>query len=294
MLKKVKLQHANIPEFQSVLQTLQTDRDGFMKVAALVREVAGIHLPLNDKNLLMMAGRLSPLFRAYQIQTYDDYLDILSQRDPAVLRDLVAALTTHTTEFFREAAHFDILKNVLPKILARKGVNPEIRVWCAAASTGQEPYTLAITLLESMAQTGPFTIKMLATDIDMNVLERANEGIYTEHELGNMPANIKQKYFNHVEVPRPGYKVVPSMRKLIRFAPFNLMQEPYPFQHPFDFVFCRNVLIYFERDTSEKVVRKMLNGLNVGGYLFLGHSETGVLRSPAVRTAGTAVYERIA
>lgn len=292
LLKKVRGSYSSTIAPGNVLETLQSDHEGFLKIAEIIQKRAGINLPLNDKNLLMVAGRVNPLFRKYSLNNYQEYLKLLENGQPQYVDELLAAVTTHTTEFFREPAHFDLLKKVLPETLKNKGPNPEIRIWCAASSTGQEPYTIAMTVFEAMKDNKPFSLKMLATDIDSTVLEKATDAFYTPEEIEKIPPHLVEKYFRKVEIPKRGYQATKELRESIRFARFNLMESSYPFKFPFDFIFCRNVLIYFNRPTAEQVAQKLLSALNLDGYLFLGHSESGVVRTKNVRVMATGFYQR--
>lgn len=277
-----------------ILPGLQKDQEGFLRVSEYLKRIAGINLPLNDKNLMLMAGRLNQVFRQRGVENYADYLRLLERNDPSLLQEFISALTTNTTEFFREPEHFLALRSLVPQILDRKrGSSPELRIWCAAASTGQEPYSIAMTLFELMQEQGPFSLRMLATDIDGEALRRAIDGTYTEGEIAGIPPLYRQKYFSQVsDRPQRQFQAAPDFRSSIQFAQFNLLAEPYPFQFPFDVVFCRNVLIYFDKPTAESVVGKLVRALSPGSYLFVGHSETGMLRMNEVKCAGNAVYQR--
>lgn len=284
----------SVPTFQAWLASdLRNDQEGFLRLAALLKRMVGIHLPLNSKNQSLVASRLNPIFRKHRIESFDEYLRLLDQGDAAIIQEFISALTTNTTQFFREDAHFGELKKLLSEMILRKGPRPEIRVWCAASSTGQEPYSIAMTLLEAMGEGLSFHFKMLATDIDTQVLERAANGVYTEESLRSLPPAYLQKYFRPIADPSgTRYEVSRAIRAPITFACFNLLEETYPFQYPFDFIFCRNVLIYFDRATSASVIHKLIQSAGVGSYLFLGHAEAGMLRSEQVANVNHAVYRR--
>ena len=164
-------------------------------IANLLKELTGIHLVENEKNLFLMAGRLNKVLRKLDITTYEDYIALLKTGKPEYVNGLVTAMTTNTTEFFRESEHFDLLKNVVKNILDRKGPNYELRVWCSASSTGQEPYTIAMVLDEVSSQLPKFTLKMLATDIDTDVLQRASNGIYNQRRNGKRASTVSSEIF---------------------------------------------------------------------------------------------------
>jgi chemotaxis protein methyltransferase CheR len=277
------------------------DLAGVERASALLKDWAGINLPNNDKNRSLMAGRLAPILRAMGIETLSEYIDVL-EKNPSkeLVSQFICAMTTNTTEFFREPKHYDILKKLLGEAIQKgiKKLRPEIRIWCAAASTGQEPYSLLITLLETLPNPYSWDIQFLATDIDVKVLNRASQGVYTKQEVQNVPPHILANYFKR----KPGddssqssedkYVVRGTIRNMIRFAPFNLLTAPFPFQHPFDFIFCRNVLIYFDRETASGVIQRSAQALRRDGYLFIGHAETVVGKSPLLRSVAHAVYQR--
>jgi chemotaxis protein methyltransferase CheR len=277
-------------------EVLQKDEKGYKVLSDLLRQLSGIHMPVNDKNLTLMACRLAPLFKRRGVESYQTYLNLLRTKDSQVLHEFVEALTTNTTEFFREAQHFDLFPQVLKVIMDRKRAenSQEIRAWCAAASTGQEPYTILMTLLETIPSAVSWKIKMLASDIDRAALMTASQGLYRATQLKNVNEPLLKKYFTLAENgPNPLYKVKKFLREPAVFAEFNLATVPYPFRYPFDIVFCRNVLIYFETEMGREVVNRIVNSMAVGGYLFIGHSETGMVRSSRLKMEANAVYRRV-
>jgi chemotaxis protein methyltransferase CheR len=281
---------------EDFFETLLEDKKGFGELSQFLKQIAGIHLPLNEKNLSLMASRLVNLVKENSCRNYKEYLKALSTPGPntAILqKDFLQALTTNTTQFFREPLHFEHLKNILPNLLLKKQkeFNRELRIWCAASSTGQEPYTLAMVLKENIPEFDRWVIHFLATDIDTEVLKRAANGVYTETEIQSVPSIQRQTYFHKLD-KNSTYQANPDLRQMIRFAQLNLM-DPLPFQHPFDIIFCRNVLIYFDQATAQQVVEKLASSLRPEGYLFLGHSESGTMRSPKLKPLTHAVYQRL-
>ena len=207
----------------------------------------------------------------------------------------MSALTTNTTHFFRENQHYEILRKCLAEIIERKreSHSRDIRVWCAAASTGQEPYSIAMVLQDVIPSAGNWNVKFIATDIDPVPLSYGARGLYTENEVSSIPPLFLQRCFKSVKDSEgEGWQVAESLRKMIRFAELNLIRDSYPFQHKFDIVFCRNVLIYFESQTASAVVHRLGESLSQGGYLFLGHSESGAMKTPLLTGVGPAVYQR--
>ena len=300
MLRARSLPQQNSIFSESVMEDLQKDIRGFRAIAEILKDMIGINLEENEKNLFLMAGRLNKVLRKMEISTYQEYIVHLKSGEPEHLNSLVTAMTTNTTEFFREPQHFDLLKTVAREILLRKGANNELRIWCSASSTGQEAYTIAMALEEARSLLPAFKLKMLATDIDSVVLQKASQGLYTQGDVASVPAFIRQKYFQPVsdfskdkeKSKEKMYQVSPQLQQSIRFASFNLLSETYRFQFPFDIIFCRNVLIYFDRPTSAGIISKFAGALGSNSYLFLGHAETGTMQNKDLKLAGSALYQK--
>ncbi|MDD5434994.1 MAG: hypothetical protein PH343_06145, partial [Nitrospira sp.] len=191
---------------------------------------------------------------------------------------MLNAISTNLTRFFREEEHFYFLKQaVLPDIISNKRKNDErrIRIWSAACSSGEEPYTLGLTLLPLIENPLGWDLKILATDISTDILKKASEGIYEEEKVHNIPNDLLVKFFTKIKIEgKIYYKVNPALHNIITFRRLNLVQDHYPFKGKFDIIFCRNVMIYFDKKTQEGIVNKYYNLLKNGGYLFIGHSES--------------------
>ncbi|MBF0511654.1 MAG: protein-glutamate O-methyltransferase CheR, partial [Candidatus Omnitrophica bacterium] len=202
------------------------------------------------------------------------------------------------TSFYREPQHYDfLLTRALRDIAARKEAlsSRRIRAWSAAAATGEEPYSLGMTFLEYFKDPSLWDIKILATDISSKVLNEAFEGLYTKEQIKAVSPSLRQRYFDS-EPAKKGclYRIKDQVKRLIVFRRLNLMDAAFPFQGPFDFIFCRNLLIYFDLPTQEAVIRKLLKYLEVGGYLFVGHSENlPMVFRGQVETLACAVYRKI-
>jgi chemotaxis protein methyltransferase CheR len=282
------------------LDRLKEDREGFLELAELIYQRAGIHLPENSKNLTLMASRLNKLVDVAKLGTLTEVAR-RARRDTRLMEQVIEAMTTNTTYFFRESSHFDLLPGVARDLLDQKAKSSqpaELRVWCAAASSGQEPWTILITLLEAFGDKLPFQLKFLATDISIEVLEEASMGVYTESEIQGLSPTRQSKYLNSTANPikaKSGaeFRVRKDLLSQIRFAQFNLMSDPYPFKRKFDIIFCRNVLIYFDRPTVERTIEKMTGCLSPGGSLFLGHSESGMMRRKDLKTISHAAYRKV-
>ena len=184
---------------------------------------------------------------------------------------------------------------LLPYLIQKKEKvkNKTIRVWCAASSSGEEPYTLAITILNHINPNDGWNIKILATDISTKILQRAIKGIYTKDSLKGISPAIVSAHFTHVVIDNANYfKVKDHLKKIITFRRFNLMAPNFPFRNPFDFIFCRNVMIYFDTETQHKLILKFYNCLPKDGYLFIGHSETLARKTHGFKYTQPAVYQK--
>lgn len=281
---------------KKVHEHLIADKAGFDKLAEIVKDLTGISLPNNEKNRTLMAGRVHALLGKYQLQTYGELAQKLMGTNKALQDAFISCLTTNTTHFFRESAHFDVLKNYLQeRMQVREFTTSSFRVWCSACSSGQEAYTMLMTLLSNGFPLDRQAIEFLATDIDLEILKRASQGNYSEEDVKTVPVDMKQVFFqpmkdisNHMT-----YKVKGEYRRLIHFARFNLIQDKPAFKEKFDVIFCRNVLIYFEKEVSTSVIDMLISQLKPGGLLFLGHVETGLLKNKNVRPISHAVYKKI-
>jgi chemotaxis protein methyltransferase CheR len=253
-----------------------TDRE-FTRLSALIYKQCGINLHGGKQQLVQ--ARLAKRLRTGGFDSVSAYLDhVLADATGAELTSLIDSISTNLTSFFREVKHFDYLvQKFLPALIERKvkaGGDRRIRAWSAGCSTGEEPYSLAITLLDAVAGKGAWDIKLLATDISTKVLRSAQQGTYDTERVAPVSAAQKAKYFTRYRAAGvETYQAMPSLREIIRFRHLNLMED-WPFIGPFDFIFCRNVMIYFDKPTQERLVRRYFNCLPAGGMLFTGHSES--------------------
>ena len=272
---------------EDLYQSLYNDDKGFRELSQYIKKTIGLEYALSDKNRSLFAGRLVVYLRKYSLQNYSEYLRLLKEGDPEIQKEFVSDITTHTTQFFREIEHFQLLNRLLPEILEKKEKEHqhELRVWCAACSTGQEPYSIAMAMLETLGN-------LMFSDIDLASLETASEGQYNKNDLTHVPPELAAKYFRRSSKVDGEVAVIPELQKMIRFAPVNL-SDPLPFEHRFDLVFCRNVLIYFEPKEACKIVERIAEKINIGGYLFLGHSEGYAGKCRTLRSLGSAVFVRV-
>lgn len=261
-----------------------TDAD-FSRVQALIYQRAGINL--HEGKHAMVYSRLSRRLRETGHTSFHDYLGWLETHDGTEWQEFVNALTTNLTAFFREQHHFEILASHL----RAKPAGSPWRVWCSAASTGEEPYSIVMTALETLGANAPF--KLVASDIDSRVLATAAQGVYRLEALkGLTPAHL-QRFFLRGKGGNSGLvRVKPELVKLIEFISVNLIRDDWPFREPFDVVFCRNVMIYFDAPTQRRVLERIHRVLKPGGMLFVGHAENFSESRDLFTLRGKTVYER--
>jgi len=254
-----------------------SDRD-FNRLRKFIFEHTGISL--SDHKRALVYSRLGKRLRYHGLTDYSDYYDLVSENDPdgVELVEMINAITTNKTSFFRESHHFDFLADtVFPDFLRNSsaGGGRVMRIWSAGCSTGQEPYTLAMSIREFFGTNSGLEFNILATDIDTNVLNRAQQGIYNEEQIADVPLELLRKYFLKGKDDKAGLaKVGKDLQSIIHFERLNLFDPAWPMKDPLDIIFCRNVIIYFNRDTQKSLIKRMVGKLRPGGYLMLGHSES--------------------
>ena len=260
-----------------------TVRD-FERVRTLIYKRAGIALA--DSKQEMVYSRLARRLRATGITSFTTYLDALeSGRSDEEWDAFTNALTTNLTSFFREAHHFPILADHL------KDKREPVTIWCSASSTGEEPYSIAMTLCETYGTLTP-PAHVIATDIDTNVLVTAERGIYTSDRLDTLAPERAKRFFLRGKGEQAGMvKVRPELSQLVTFKRLNLLSDAWPVSGPFDVIFCRNVMIYFDKPTQAKILAKFVPLMKPDGLLFAGHSENFLYVSDAFRLRGKTVYE---
>ena len=262
------------------------DRD-FEQVRRLSYEHAGISLSPAKRE--MVYSRLSRRLRARGLDNFPDYLRLLETDDAAEWEAFTNSLTTNLTAFFREPHHFPLLAEHVDKhIRGRNGT-----LWCSAASTGEEPYSMAMTLVEQFDSWTP-PVKILATDLDTGVLAKAAAGVYTDERIEKLSPERVKRFFQRGSGANAGrVRVRPELQKLVTFRRLNLLDAAWPMRGPFDAVFCRNVMIYFDKPTQLKVLEKFLPLLRSDGLLFAGHSESFHNAGHLFRLRGKTVYEPV-
>lgn len=271
-------------------QIISMDRESFSRLSTFVTQEYGIKLPPAKKP--MLEARLNKKLRTMGVTSYAEFLDIIFS-DEGRRSELIAVIdliTTNKTDFFRESAHFDFMStDILPQLASTTRRN--VKVWSAGCSTGEEPYTIAMVLEEFRKKDPGISYQVDATDISFTVLEKAFHGIYDLERIQILPVDLKRKYFSRKKTELNVVRVKPEYRQKIRFGRLNLMDGRYPFNAgEFDMIFCRNVLIYFDKPTQEKVIKSLCRHLRPGGYLFLGHSESIVGMNLTLHQVRPTIY----
>lgn len=260
----------------------------FKRLARFIQGYSGIKMPPTKQT--MLEGRLRRRLRATGAASFDAYCEYLFEDGglEAEAVHLIDAVTTNKTDFFREPKHFDYLADVVLPSLARQGVR-NLRAWSSACSTGAEPYTLAMVLDDFAARSSGFRYFVLATDLSTDVLTSAHAGVFRQEMVAPVPAELYRRYvMTSRDRKRQDVRIHPGLRAKVGFARLNLMDETYPVGEPFDLIFCRNVMIYFDKPTQAAVLQRLCGRLKSGGYLFIGHSETiAGVDLPVVQVANT-------
>ena len=268
-----------------------TDSD-FQALRTLVKQITGINLVESKRELVY--GRISRRLRALGLSTFGAYRQLLVESGHG--SELVAfcnALTTNLTFFFREAHHFSYLRDAL--LLPRRAAgrcSERIRIWSSACSSGEEPYSIAMTIAESIPDWQNWDIKILATDLDSDILARGQRGCYAADRVKDLDSKRLAKFFTETQQDgRPVYQVIPEIAKLVTFKQINLMQ-PLPMPGPLDAIYCRNVVIYFDKDTQRDLFARIAKLQRPGDLMFLGHSETMFKVSEDYNLIGKTIYRR--
>jgi chemotaxis protein methyltransferase CheR len=261
---------------ESFVSEVKLSESDFGKISDLIYRHCGINLHAGKKELVR--ARLAKRLRLLKIQTFPEYIEFaLNDATGNEFTAMVDSISTNLTSFFRENQHFEYLqKEFLPAVMESKKNSGDsvIRAWSAGCSSGEEPYSIAITLLEAIGNDPKLRAKILATDISTRILEKAKAGVYDPERVSPVPAEQKHRYLLQEKVDgRKVFKAGKSLKDIIFFGQVNLMEE-WPIKVPLDFIFCRNVMIYFDKPTQERLVNRYWNNLNPGGLLFTGHSES--------------------
>lgn len=266
------------------------DRE-FNFIRTVVEKNTGIVLASSKKQLVQ--GRLSRRIRELGLSGFADYCELVKNGGPEELVGLVNSITTNVTAFFRENHHFEALASVmLPEAMARNERSRRLRIWSAACSSGEEPYSIAMTALEHIQNAGRWDFKILATDIDSDILNSAAKGEYPMERLNGISDERKRRWFvAGVGAQEGNVRVKPELQTIITFRTLNLIGE-WPMQGPFDVIFCRNVMIYFDQPTRDRLLARYARMLANGGYLCLGHSESIPPQHAHFKLVGRTVYRK--
>jgi len=252
------------------MTAMLTDKE-FQQFQSFIYQQVGIKLDTPKKTLLV--SRLAKRLRELELTSFQEYYNYVSGNGgEEELTRMLDLISTNKTDFFREPVHFEFLCNqVLPEVQRTKS----LRVWSSASSSGEEPYTIAMTLCDALPDINRWDIKILASDISTRVLAKAASGMYEEERVSQLPKDLVHRHFLCGRGPQAGkYKIRPDVGKLVSFRRINLMDPTFPIRSPLDVIFCRNVMIYFDRPTQAKLMAKFFRYLRPGGYLFIGHSES--------------------
>lgn len=280
------------PFLESSMMTM-SDRE-FQLLRDLVYTRVGINL--TEKKRSMLIGRLQKLLRTSGFKTFQEYYDYLvKEPSPDAMTELVNRVTTNYSFFYRGKSHFEFFsQSVFPEVLdtLSKRNSRDIRIWTAGCSTGEEPYMIIMLMMEFLGRKyGLWDAGILATDISAKALLFAHEAVYPEERLKELPLQLRSKYFTAREDGQVAVK--DTVRREAVFRKFNLKNEIFPFKKPFQIIFCRNVMIYFDRQTRDKLLQQFYKVTEPGGYLFIGHSETLGREQGLYRYIMPAVYQKI-
>lgn len=264
----------------------------FKKICGLVYEHTGITMPETKSQLIY--SRISRRIRSLSLNNFDEYCQLIStEKNNSEIKHFINSVTTNLTGFFREEHHFDYLKKtIIPELKLRNQHTRKIRIWSAACSTGKEPYSIAIAIKESIANLSGWDVKILATDIDTDVLQVGKDGIYSEEDTKGLNDSQLKKYFRKGREDHLGdFKASKEIRDLIIFKQLNLMHD-WPMKKTFDVVFCRNVIIYFNKETQAFLFNKIAQKMDSGSYMMLGHSESLFNVNDDFKLLGKTIYQR--
>lgn len=261
----------------------------FEQFRELIYQECGISLSDNKKTLLV--SRLSKRLRTLELDSFQAYYDLVSgQTDSDEFTLLLDLVSTNKTDFFREPKHFDFLREqIIPTLQSSR----RVRIWSSASSSGEEPYTIAMTLYDSVPDPERWDFKILASDISTRVLARASSGVYEDERVRSLPKDIVERHFLKGKGASAGMiKVKPHLREMVRYQRINLMDDTFPIKNPLDLIFCRNVMIYFDRPTQTKLINKFYHYLKPGGYLFIGHSESLQRLDQQFKAIAPTIYQK--
>ena len=276
----------------SALSYTLSDKE-FQLFRDIIFRETGISMSEKKRNLIV--ARLSKRLRALGLGSFSEYYHYLSESPHAgdEIINLINRVTTNKTDFFREKHHFDHLMNeIFPSIIeaSRKGRERRLRIWSAGCSSGEEPYSIGMTVCEAFKDERGWDLKILATDLDTEILTKASRGVYASQQVAPVPLPYLSKYMVRCS---EGYEAGPQIKGMIAFRKLNLMDQTFPMKKPFDIIFCRNVMIYFNEETKQELAKKYHHHLKDGGYMFVGHSESLMTMKHLFRFLKHTVYQKV-
>lgn len=273
----------------------QMTSDDFDRLSKFIFQQSGIKMPPVKK--VMLQSRLQKRLRELKITSFKEYADFVfseeGQKNEII--HMLDVVSTNKTDFYREPVHFDFLtQTILPEFIETNNFNKNFKVWSAGCSSGEEPYTITIALNEFKNNYPNFNYSILGTDISSQILQKAFLAVFKEERIVNIPLELKRKYFlRSKDRINKTVRVIRDLRDKVEYRRLNFMDETYNISDIFDVIFCRNVLIYFNRDTQEQVINKLCNKLKKGGYLFIGHSESILGMDVPLQQIKPTIFKRI-
>lgn len=274
-------------------QSKLSDTD-FNRLSQYIYSNYGIKMP--DSKRQMLQARLQKRLRANDLGSFEDYCNLLfaGEQGGQELIHMIDVVSTNKTDFFREPNHFEFLKTVALGALTRNSSAP-LKLWSAGCSSGEEPYTIAMVVNEFLGLGSRIDFSILGTDISTSILKKAVNAIYTEERISGIPLELKKNYFlRSKDSEKKLVRIVPRMRNKVRFQRLNFMDPDYPaVPRDFDIIFCRNVLIYFDKPTQERVINRLCAHLKPGGYFFLGHSESIMEMKVPLKQIKPTIYQKL-
>lgn len=270
-------------------------QDEFNKLSSFIYNESGIKMPPVKR--IMLQSRLQKRLKELKMTTFKEYCNYIFSKEGLnnEIIHMLDVVSTNKTDFFREPVHFDYLtSSILPEFVNASKPIRNIKIWSAGCSSGEEPYTIAIVLLEFLEKHPNFDFSILGTDISTKILQKAIDAVYKDDRVIGIPLELKRKYFlKSKDRVNPSVKMNSLLRSKVRFERLNFMESSYSIYESFDVVFCRNVLIYFDRETQEKVINKICSKINTGGYFFLGHSESIMNMNLPLRQIKPTIFQKI-
>ncbi|MFP4367816.1 MAG: CheR family methyltransferase [Bacteroidales bacterium] len=278
----------------SEIYKAQMTSEEFNKLSSFIYNETGIKMP--PVKITMLQSRLQKRLRHLKISTFKEYIDYVFGENDAETEiiHMIDAVSTNKTDFFREPLHFEFLaENILPELIPVARNRP-LKIWSAGCSSGEEAYTIAITISEFNSEGAGVDFSILGTDISTDILQKAVNAVYREDRTANIPISIKKRYFMKSRDPQNRtVRIIPEIRKKVSWKRLNFMESYYDIKDLYDIVFCRNVLIYFDRATQESVINKLCANLKQGGFFFLGHSESIMGMDVPLRALKPTIYQKI-